>query len=248
MKNTEVVTVGSGKASLRRPKFGLFYVLVTATSLAWPAFLGAAGALRGDPLNVSSRQSGGPGSGQQTTSPQLLRKGNDGRGSSQPPAQHQPRGNPRSSSQDRPPRPGFGVTPWPPNNGGPIVGNPHPGPVRPPIHGHPHNHPGPRPPVHYPHYGPAYPSYVWGGGDGWRLHQFFRGDMQRIHRMRRRSLVVGGFLPRSYVGMIQPIPPGLMVYLPPVPPGYEVGYYDGYGLLYDPRTLRIVSAIDLYRY
>jgi len=39
-----------------------------------------------------------------------------------------------------------------------------------------------------------------------------------------------------------------MVYLPPMPPGYALGYYDGYCLLYDQRTLRIVSVIDLYRY
>jgi hypothetical protein len=39
-----------------------------------------------------------------------------------------------------------------------------------------------------------------------------------------------------------------MVYLPPVPPGYEIGYFDGYCLVYDPYTLRIESVLDLYRY
>jgi hypothetical protein len=33
-----------------------------------------------------------------------------------------------------------------------------------------------------------------------------------------------------------------------VPPGYEIGYYDGYCLVYDPYSLEIVSVIDLYRY
>jgi hypothetical protein len=59
---------------------------------------------------------------------------------------------------------------------------------------------------------------------------------------------MGGYFPRIYLERIQPIPPDLTVYLPPVPPGYEVGYYDGYCLVYDPFTLRIVSVIDLYRY
>jgi hypothetical protein len=52
----------------------------------------------------------------------------------------------------------------------------------------------------------------------------------------------------GFTDPLQPIPPDLMIYPPPVPPGYEVGYYDGYCLLYDPGTLRIVSVIDLYRY
>lgn len=51
-----------------------------------------------------------------------------------------------------------------------------------------------------------------------------------------------------YLPYVQPIPVDLLEYLPPVPPGYEIGYYDGYGLVYHSSTLRILSAIDLYRY
>jgi hypothetical protein len=39
-----------------------------------------------------------------------------------------------------------------------------------------------------------------------------------------------------------------MTYLPPVPLGYEVGYYDGYCLVYDPNSLLVASVFDLYQY
>jgi hypothetical protein len=101
---------------------------------------------------------------------------------------------------------------------------------------------------HYPHYGPGRPHYAWGAGNGWRLHEFFLGGTPRMHRMHRNHFFIGGYFPRVFVDRIQPIPAGLMVNLPPVPPGYEIGYYDGYCLVYDPRTLTIVGVIDLYRY
>jgi len=66
--------------------------------------------------------------------------------------------------------------------------------------------------------------------------------------MHRHHFFIGGYFPRIFLDRIQPIPPGLMVYLPPVPPGFEIGYYDGYCLVYDPQTLAIVSVIDLYGY
>jgi hypothetical protein len=66
--------------------------------------------------------------------------------------------------------------------------------------------------------------------------------------MHRQYFYAGSYFPPALVNRIQPIPDDLMWYLPPVPPGLELGYYDGYCLLYDPWTLRIVSVIDLYRY
>jgi hypothetical protein len=66
--------------------------------------------------------------------------------------------------------------------------------------------------------------------------------------MHRHYFRVGGYLPPMVVDRIQPVPNDLMVYLPPVPPELEVGYYDGYCLLYDPYTLEVFSVIDLYRY
>jgi hypothetical protein len=243
VNKNEVVTVEHGRSSLHSPKFGLFYALVIGASLVSPALLWAGQSFLEDPPTISTQQSGVPGNGQQTGSQQPLPKGNGGSGGGQP----TPHRDGANSPQGKPPRPHPGDTPRPPQNDGPVV-NPNPGPARPPFQGHSLNHPSPRPPAHYPHYGPGHPSYVWGGGNGWRLHQFFVGDMRRSNRLHRHYLFAGGYFPRFYLNRIQPIPPSLMVYLPPVPAGYEVGYYDGYCLLFDPYTLRISSVIDLYRY
>jgi hypothetical protein len=176
---------------------------------------------------------GGHGNGQQTPSPR--------------PPQTRPPQNGGDHSQGRPPRSNPGPNPRPPQNGGP--GRPTPGPGRPPGHTYPPHSPSPRPPVHRPPpYHPGHPNYIWGGGNGWRLHQFFLGDMRRINRIHRHHFYAGSYFPQIFVANIQPVPPDLMVYLPPVPPGLEIGYYDGYCLIYDPDTLRIVSVIDLYRY
>jgi hypothetical protein len=255
MKNVETES-NEGKAiSLHRPKFGLFYVVVLGASLAWPSLLWAGASFLGHPLSLDSQRNGGPDrnggtdKGQQAPSPQRPPKGDDGPGSNRPPAKPQSPRNGGDRPQHGPSRPG--ANPRPPQTGGPVVkpGRPGPGPVRPPVNNHPPVHTAPRPPVHHhPGYGPGRPHFVWGPGNGWRLHQFFLGDIHRMHRMHRHHLFIGGYFPRIFLDRVQPIPPGLMVYLPPVPPGYEIGYYDGYCLVYDPQTLVIVSVIDLYRY
>ena len=65
---------------------------------------------------------------------------------------------------------------------------------------------------------------------------------------RRHYFFAGEYFPFLYLPYMQPIPPQILEYLPPVPSGYDIGYYDGYGLVYDPNTLMIISVIDLYRY
>jgi hypothetical protein len=72
--------------------------------------------------------------------------------------------------------------------------------------------------------------------------------MGRINWRYRQHLFVGGYFPHVYLAYIRPLPPELIGYLPPVPPGYAMGYYQGYCLIYDPNTLMIISVIDLYRY
>ena len=34
-------------------------------------------------------------------------------------------------------------------------------------------------------------------------------------------------------------------YLPPIPPGYAVGYYNGYCVVYDPASFYILSVLNL---
>jgi hypothetical protein len=57
--------------------------------------------------------------------------------------------------------------------------------------------------------------------------------------------VVGGYFPFGDIQYLSPLPPPLIGYLPPVPPGYAVGYFDGYVVVYDPSTYFILNLIDL---
>jgi hypothetical protein len=56
---------------------------------------------------------------------------------------------------------------------------------------------------------------------------------------------VGGYFPYGDIGYLSALPPDLYGQLPPPPPGYRVGYYDGYVVVYDPLTYFIASVIDL---
>ena len=106
-----------------------------------------------------------------------------------------------------------------------------------------------RPNGHYgPHSGYGLPNYSWGRGGVSRLRSYFREDLRQVNRWHRRPLFVGAYFPHRHRMYIQPVPRGLMRYLPPVPRGYAMGYFDGYCLVFDPRTLLIVSVVDLYRY
>lgn len=44
---------------------------------------------------------------------------------------------------------------------------------------------------------------------------------------------------------IMPVPVHVLRTLPPPPPGYVIGYYQGYNVVYDPTTYVILTAIDL---
>jgi hypothetical protein len=61
----------------------------------------------------------------------------------------------------------------------------------------------------------------------------------------RPRFVIGGFFPWAYVSYITPLPQPVYGYLPPPPPGYQMGYYQGYVVVYDPLTYFIANVIDL---
>jgi hypothetical protein len=66
-----------------------------------------------------------------------------------------------------------------------------------------------------------------------------------INRANRPRFVIGGFFPYTYIPYITPLPPNVYGYLPPPPPGYQMGYYDGYVVVYDPLTYFIANVVDL---
>jgi hypothetical protein len=56
---------------------------------------------------------------------------------------------------------------------------------------------------------------------------------------------MGGYLPYEDLGYFSAVPPGAWGGLPPIPPGYVAGYWDGYVIVYDPNTGYILYVSDL---
>jgi hypothetical protein len=77
------------------------------------------------------------------------------------------------------------------------------------------------------------------------LRRYDRRNFGYIKRSRRPVFVIGGYIPFGNRGYFTPLPPHLLSYLPPPPPGYVIGYFDGYWLVYDPVTRTILSVVDL---
>lgn len=98
-----------------------------------------------------------------------------------------------------------------------------------------------------------------GHGNGHDKHQnqrYFR-DQDRDYVVRyyngprnlppglRKKYYRNGTLPPGWQKRFRPMPPVLIQQLPPVPYGYQRGYYDGYAVVVDPRTRIIYDAIDI---
>lgn len=136
----------------------------------------------------------------------------------------------------------------PPSNRPPGI-YPPPG-NKPPSNRPPVNYPTPRPPSSRPpQWGrpPAHrpPPYYWRPNDRAYLHRYYSRNLSYINVSRRPVFVVGGFFPFADFGYITPLPAQVYGYLPPPPPGYQMGYYQGYVVVYDPVTGFIVNVIDL---
>ena len=199
----------------------LLSFLALGARLATPSSVAVAAILRANPSKVIVRQSGAPEGMLETPSTQTAT------GTTTAPRHH--------SLPDKP-----GLPKGDGDNTHEISTQPSPG------RSEPSDRPFPRPLVHHhPHYAHTYPNYVWNRGNVRRLRHYFHEDIRNVNKWHRRRLFAGRYFPPRYVDYIQPIPPSLMVYLPPVPPRYRIGYFDGYCFVYDPRTLMVVSVVDL---
>jgi len=89
------------------------------------------------------------------------------------------------------------------------------------------------------------PNYQFRQQDRPRLLQYYRRALPRVDRGHRPHFARGGYFPRVWLPYFSPVPPSLLGYLPPIPPGYAVGYYQGYVVVYDPATFFILDVIDL---
>jgi hypothetical protein len=132
-----------------------------------------------------------------------------------------------------------------PGNGGsrPRPGRPNPG--RPNPGSRPPSRPGPGRPPQWGRPPQNRPSYNFRPNNRPYLHNYYRRSLLGINRLNRPRFTVGGFFPFAFIPYISSLPPQVYGQLPPPPPGYSMGYYDGYVVVYDPVTYFIANVVDL---
>ena len=65
------------------------------------------------------------------------------------------------------------------------------------------------------------------------------------HPDRRHHVRAGDHLPSDYRSRMKSVPSSYYRDIPPPPPGYRLGYYDGYVVAYNPTTQIIADVLDL---
>jgi len=204
----------------------------------------------GGPPNGGSKPGGGGSGGGRPTpggggnKPAPAPKPNPGQGGGGRPNPGGGKPNPGGGN----PNPGGGR----PNPGGGNAGRPQPPrpqPGRPqPGRPNPGNGGGRPPQGRPPNWGrPPQNRPTWGFRPNNRsyLHQYYFRILANVNRAHRPVFTVGGFFPYAYIGYLTPVPISLYGHIPPPPPGYQMGYYDGYVVVYDPGTYYILDVIDL---
>jgi len=84
--------------------------------------------------------------------------------------------------------------------------------------------------------------------DAPKLRQHFQSQLAHVNRNNRPHLIVGGSLPSGWQTYIVPVPTEEFAYLPPVPEGYQMAFYNGYIIVYDPYLGLVLNVIDLFAY
>jgi hypothetical protein len=160
------------------------------------------------------------------------------------------RPNPGGGNNNRPqpgrPNPGNGNNRPQPGRPNPGNGNNRPQPGRPnPGGNRPPSRPNPGRPPQWGRPPQNRPSYNFRPNNRSYLHNYYRRSLLGINRLNRPRFIIGGFFPFAYIPYITPLPPQVYGQLPPPPPGYSMGYYDGYLVVYDPITYFIANVVDL---
>lgn len=155
-----------------------------------------------------------------------------------PGAGDRPGNRPSPNPGNRPsPSPSPSPGPSHPSPGRPVVGRPNPGRPNP-------GRPGGRPPQ-WGRPPQNRPAYQFRPNDRGSLLRFYQARLRYINRARRPVFAVGGFFPYGDIQYLSPLPPSLYGTLPPPPPGYQMGYFDGYVVVYDPISYLVADMIDL---
>jgi Ni/Co efflux regulator RcnB len=81
--------------------------------------------------------------------------------------------------------------------------------------------------------------------DRGNFQSHYRNDVNRwrSHPQGRPHFARGQRIPSGY--RFQPVPRAYYANVPPPPPGYQYGYYDGYVVSYNPTTQIIADVMDL---
>ncbi|KFZ39037.1 hypothetical protein HR45_01170 [Shewanella mangrovi] len=77
------------------------------------------------------------------------------------------------------------------------------------------------------------------------MQKHYHRILGKVDRHRRPKFNQGEVIPDRYRPYITPAPQTLVHRLTDLPRGCDVGYYQGYTVVYDPKTFVIVSLVDL---
>ncbi|MBF6057494.1 hypothetical protein [Thiomicrorhabdus heinhorstiae] len=77
------------------------------------------------------------------------------------------------------------------------------------------------------------------------MHHHYRKILGSVNRQHRPQFVQERVIPVRYRPYITPAPYSLKKRIPHIPAGYVIGYYQGYVVVYDPKTFLILTLVDL---
>ncbi|MBP0597212.1 hypothetical protein J8I26_03800 [Herbaspirillum sp. LeCh32-8] len=100
---------------------------------------------------------------------------------------------------------------------------------------------------HHDDHGGGERRYEFRDADREKLRKHYNGDLKRVDRGHRPDFREGQPVPPEFRGRIKPVPQNVRRDLPPPPRGYQMGYYDGYTVVYDPVSFTILQVLDILR-
>ncbi|MCB5185856.1 hypothetical protein LG201_11645 [Methylobacillus gramineus] len=89
--------------------------------------------------------------------------------------------------------------------------------------------------------------YHFRDDDRYRLRHQYDRSLRMVNRDHRPYFQAGYAVLPAYRPYITPVPVQVLHRLPPPPPGYVIGYYQGYNVVYDPVSFVVLTTIDLLR-
>lgn len=89
------------------------------------------------------------------------------------------------------------------------------------------------------------PKFEFSASDRKHLRSYYGTRLRTIRRSGRPSLGPGTYFPAEFIPAIQPVSQDAWGSLPPIPAGFQPGFYEGFVMVYDPVTFWISGVTDL---